>query len=181
VLAMMVLLIMTIIGLVSSQSVVTENYIIRNQAIHKQNINMVESALMVGLQQFMQIPDDDPVNFDINNPADTWLNNIRDTWAATDWYTENNMASILDGTNSAPVPDTQIQTIREEAGNIRTSIVGWETVTLASGGGESLRVSSPRQSSVWRQGKILAEYVSDHTQYGRLRMEIGIKRRIPIN
>ena len=181
VLAMMVLLIMTIIGLVSSQSVITENYIIRNQAIHKQNINMVESALMVGLQQFMQIPDDDPENFDINNPADIWLNSIRDDWAANDWYDADNRELILDATNSEPVPDSQIQVIRKEADNIRTSIVGWETVTLAGGGSESLRVSSSRQTSVWRRGRILAEYMSDQTQYGRLRMEIGIKRRIPIN
>ena len=66
VLVLLVLTIMTVLGIVSSDSVVTENFIVRNVGIHQQNVSILDSALMVGLQQFMQISDADAGNFDAN-------------------------------------------------------------------------------------------------------------------
>ncbi len=45
-LAMLILLLMTIIGISATNTSITESYIIRNVGIHKQNISMVESAAL---------------------------------------------------------------------------------------------------------------------------------------
>ena len=50
VLALMIMAVMMVIVIASSDTVVTENFIIRNVGIHKENVNLVESALMQGLQ-----------------------------------------------------------------------------------------------------------------------------------
>ena len=192
--AMMVLVIMTVIGLMSSRTVVTENYIIRNQGIYKQNVNMVESALMEGLQRFMQLAPDDQDIVDVNGSGLAWVNNMDDTWAAVDWYAQNSSALILNAGNSMDFTVitadrsaiAQDLTNRGEAatGNLRVAFVGWDIVTVPGGGSESLGVGS--NDPVWREGRIIGEYASrtaggaDHG-YGMLRMEIGVKRRIVIN
>ena len=91
VLVLMVLVIMTLIGIASTDSLVTENFIIRNVGIHKQNASLVDSALMLGLQQFMQLDNSNPDNFD---PAlNVWINDETITTAGapeelinTIWY-----------------------------------------------------------------------------------------------
>ena len=102
VLVLMVLAIMTVIGIVSSQTVVTENYIIRNVGIHKQNISLVESALMQGLQRFMQILDNDPDNFNPNLLPNDWLNDRNNAANPINinWYEEYFTARCLNVNNS---------------------------------------------------------------------------------
>lgn len=186
IIALMALVIMTVIGLMSSQTVVTENFIIRNQGIYKQNINMVEAALMEGLQLFMELEADDPDIVDVNTSGLAWINNMGDAWAAFDWYTQDSSDRILDAGNSLAINTPQILGDRGEAaaGNLRTAFVGWGIVTLPGGGSESLAVGS--NDPVWRQGRLMSEYVSrtgggaDHG-YGLLRMEIGVRRKIILN
>ena len=48
VLALMIMAIMMVIGITSSETAITENFIIRNVGIHRENVNLVESALMRG-------------------------------------------------------------------------------------------------------------------------------------
>lgn len=183
--ALMVLVIMTVIGLMSSRTVVTENFIIRNQGIYKQNVNMVEAAIMETLQRFMQLEPDDANIVNVNASALTWINDINDSWAATDWYTETS-ALILNAANSMTIvtPADLIQRGEAATGNLRTAFVGWEIVALPGGGSESLGIGS--NDPVWREGRLIGEYASrtvggtDHG-YGMLRMEIGVKRRIVIN
>lgn len=184
--AMMVLVIMTVIGLMSSSTVVTENFIIRNEAIHRQNMNMVEAAMMEQLQQFMQLQPNNPNIVDVNTSGLAWINNIKDAWAANTWYAGDSSARILDVANSIDINTSQNLADRGEAaaGNLRAAFVGWDIVQLPEGGSESLGVGANK--AVWRRGRLLAEYVSrnaggeDHG-YGMLRMEIGVKRRIVIN
>jgi hypothetical protein len=185
IIALMVLVIMTVIGLMSSDTVVVENFIIRNQAIYKQNMNMVDAAMMEAFQRFMQIPPDSPNIVDVDGSALPWVNDMHDAWAAVNWYTINSSARLLDATNSLAINTAANLADRGEnaAGNLRAAFVGWETVPLPEGGSESLGVGS--NEPVWRAGRILSEYVSlgggaDHG-YGMLRMEIGLKRRIVLN
>lgn len=186
IIALMALVIMTVIGLISSQTVVTENFIIRNQGIYKQNINMVEAALMEGLQLFMEIEADNPDIVDVNTSGLAWINNMGNAWAATDWYARDSSDRILDAGNSLAVNTPQPLADRGEAGsgNLRYAFVGWGIVTLPGGGSESLAVGS--NDPVWRQGRLISEYVSrtgggaDHG-YGLLRMEIGVRRKIVLN
>ena len=73
ILALMIMAIMMVIGISSSDTAITENFIVRNVGIHKENVNLVESALMLGLQTFMQIRDNNPDNFDPDISNTDWL------------------------------------------------------------------------------------------------------------
>ena len=86
VLTLMITAIIAIIAVASSDMVVTENFIMRNVGIHKENVNLVESALMVGLQRFMQIPDNDPDNFDPNTSPIDWINDRNTAWTTATWW-----------------------------------------------------------------------------------------------
>ena len=55
VIVLMILTVMTVLGIASSDSLVTENFIVRNTGIHQQNLSLLDSALMEGLQRFMQM------------------------------------------------------------------------------------------------------------------------------
>ena len=194
VLVLMVLAIMTVIGIVSSDTVVTENFIVRNVGINKQNENLVESALMQGLQEFMQIDDSDADNFD---PASaTWINDVDDDPTANPlannnrWYETSFASRCLSAansnnanTNATTLNDDNyaLLTTRGEAGNgnLRYAVIGYTPVDLGTSGSESLVVGS---SATWYAGRIVAEYVSANASnndngFGLLRMEIGVKRK----
>jgi hypothetical protein len=178
VLVLMVLVIMTVIGIMSSDTVVTENQITRNMAIYKQNVNLVESALMQGLQQFLQIPVSNPANF--SSSAAVWINN-RNANPATNpiadgglWYQDNFTQRCLTAANSNAAFTLPLLTARgENAGNLRYAIVGWQPVP-----GQPLTMGKP----IWHQGRIVAEYVSVNNAgkdngFGLLRMEIGVRQQ----
>ena len=77
VMVLLLLTIMTVIAIVSSDSQITENFIVRNLAIRKQNVFLLDSAIMRGYQEFMQIPDIDAANFDPNAGLNAaWINDI---------------------------------------------------------------------------------------------------------
>jgi hypothetical protein len=184
VLVLMVLVIMTVIGLVSSDTVVTENFIVRNEGIHKQNVYLVQSALMQGLQDYMQIDDSDPANFDPDVSSTDWINDRNNTAVGDneyhiniDWYDTDppyTQACLNDKNskvaNSLPLLDTRGE---KDNGNLRYALIGWQAVP-----GESLKLGKP----IWHQGRILAEYISKDAGgkddgFGMLREEIGVKRQ----
>jgi hypothetical protein len=184
VIALMVLAIMTVISIMSSNTVVTENFIIRNIGIYKQNVNLVDAATQEGLQEMMQLPDDS-ANFDVNASANDWLNDKDEAWTQAPWY--NAAGRLLDASNSQAATDLPLINDRGENGNgnLRYAFVGWRPFTMPGGGSASIVVSGPGQQTVRRQGRILAEYVSidggNDNGFGRLRMEIGVQRQVPIN
>ena len=105
VMVLMILAIMTVIGIVSSNTVITENFMVRNVGIRKQNVNLVESALMQGLQQFMQLNTGNPNNFDPT--LNIWINDRTITTAGapeelinTIWYENTFTQPCLDVNNS---------------------------------------------------------------------------------
>ena len=190
IIALMVLVIMTVMGIISSDTVVTENFILRNQGIYKQNVNMVEAAIMESLQQFMQIPFDDTDLANVNDNTSDWYNDISSTWATTDWYATNSSARVLSPATSLDITSSQILAVRGEnaGGNLLVSFVGWDVSTYntgegpgAIGGSESLVVGPG--NVVIKKGRILGEYISQdaggaNNGYGMLRMEIGVMRKI---
>jgi Tfp pilus assembly protein PilX len=184
VIVLMVLVTMTVIGIMSSDSLVSENYIVRNVGIHQQNVDLVESALMQGLQRFMQIDDSNPANFNVNASPTDWLNYRLNTNPAdneylinTIWYQNNFTQRCLNAKNSLVANILPLLTTRGENGNgnLRFAIVGWAPV-----GNQSVTVGAG--APVWHQGRIIAEYVStdaagNDNGYGLIRMEIGVKRK----
>jgi hypothetical protein len=184
VLVLMVLVIMTVIGLVSSDTLVTENFIVRNEGIHKQNVSLVESALIQGLQEYMQIDDSDPANFDPDASSTDWINDRNNTASSdneylinTIWYQTTFTQRCLNANNSRVSSSLSMPLLTERGengnGNLRYAMVGWQVVP-----GESVKLGKP----IWRQGRILAEYVSadaggKDNGFGMLREEMGIKRK----
>ena len=180
VLVLMVLTIMTVIGIVSSDSLVTENFIIRNVGIYKQNVNLVDSALMLGYQQFMQINGNFPGFFNVDASLTDWLNN-RNNNAPVDneflintrWYEDTFSQRCLNANNSLADNSLPLLTTRGEngLGNLRYAIVGWQSIG-------SLVMGQPN----WHVGRMMAEYVSadaggNDNGFGMLRQEIGLRRR----
>ncbi|MBR9985148.1 MAG: hypothetical protein KFF68_04500 [Desulfosarcina sp.] len=188
VLALMIMAVMMVIAITSSDTVVTENFIIRNVGIHKENVNLVESALMLGLQRFMQIPDNDPDNFDPDISNTDWINNRTDAWTTGAWYNRGDASTVLNANNSINGNEDEfgnnvIATLanRGEAANggLRCAVVGWRPVVYPSGGSSSLVVGGP---AIWHAGRVLGEYVSvdgggADNGNGMLRMELGLRRQ----
>ena len=177
VLVLMILVVMTAIGIVSSNTVITENRIVRNAAIHRENINLVESALMEGLQRFMQLDPNNPDNFDEDFLNDDWINppsGAFDNAPGTQgWYETSFQGKVLGFNNSLEV-NMPILTTRGEDhnGNLRVALVGWEAVE-----GDKVDYGE----LVMHRGRCVAEYVSlnaagNDNGYGLLRMEIGLRR-----
>jgi hypothetical protein len=163
--------------------VVTENFIIRNQAIYKQNVNMVEAAMMIGSQELMQTPND---QLDVDLAGNDWLvpvTDFRDDNSEDNWYSTNHStrvlqaATSLDLTPSAAIDPLQPLADRgENESNLLVSFVGWETVEYPGGGSESIVAGS----SQLKEGRILGEYVSladgASNGFGMLRMEMGVRQ-----
>ncbi len=78
--ALMILLIVTIVGLSSSQTATTELQIVRNEGIHKQNLYLAEGAAQESIQRIWNISRSDPYQLHKRSPA--WLND--DTINMTD-------------------------------------------------------------------------------------------------
>jgi len=165
---LMILVTITIIGLMSSDTVVSEKYIIRNQAIYKQNLNMVDAVLMEHFQRVMQWADTDPAIKDTNGSTLVWVNDMTATWAVTTtaWYAIMPSDAILNTANSIAVNTPQNLIDRGEQNNLRVAFVGWDK------SGSSLTLPS---RSTWK-GRLIAEYVSPNN--GIMRMEIGIRKMV---
>ena len=181
ILALMIMAIMMVLVIASSETLVIENYVIRNAGMHKQNVNLVESALMEGLQRFMQIPDNDPDNFDPDASNTDWINPRNAAWTTAAWYNRGDVQTLLNANNSLNTNAMTTLAVRGEAANgvLRCAVVGWAPVTYGSGGSESLVVSG---KPVWHGGRILGEYVSadaggNDNGNGFLRMELGVRRQ----
>ncbi len=182
VLTLMIMVIMAIIGISSTDTVVTENFIMRNVGIHRENVNLVESVLMEGLQTFMQIDDSNAANFDPGTSNIDWINDRNDAWTTVAWYNRNDVSTQLNNNNSNNTA-ANLNTLnnRGEAANnvLRYALVGWAPVTFGQGGSSSLVVTS---GAVWHAGRVLGEYVSadaggNDNGNGFLRMELGVRRQ----
>jgi Tfp pilus assembly protein PilX len=182
VLTLMIMVIMAIIGIASTNTVVTENLIIRNIGIHKENVHIVEAALMEGLQTFIQMDVSNPALFDPDASNTDWINNRNTAWTTGAWYNRNDVSTMLNANNStATNAGLDRLNNRGEAGNnvLRYALVGWEPLTLGTGGSASLVVSG---KPVWHAGRLIGEYVSadaggNDNGNGFMRMELGIRQQ----
>lgn len=183
---LMVLVALTVIGIVSSDTVITEKFIVRNVGIHKQNASLVDSALMIGLQQVMQLDNNDGDNFDPDAVLDDWLNNDDTDWTAgtADWYEASFTDRCLDGNNSRDANSANNLPLMDDRGenalpNLRYAVVGWGPLDFTvTGGSTSLVVGS---GPVWHSGQVIAEYVSedaggDGNGFGLIRGELGVRQ-----
>jgi Tfp pilus assembly protein PilX len=76
VVAVMILMVVTIIGVSSTNTTTVELQIVRNDGIYKQNLYLAEAAAQEGIQRIWNISRSDP--FRLERQAPVWLNNIED-------------------------------------------------------------------------------------------------------
>jgi hypothetical protein len=193
---LMALVTLTVIAIVSSDSQITENQIVRNLGIRKQNVFLLDSALMRGYQEFMQISSDSvsaAANFSPNvGPNAGWINDIHndppnpgdpEEFINTIWFEDVFTQRCLFPGNSQVENILPLIGIRGENGNggLRYAIVGWDAVDLGAGGG-SQSLGAGQNDPVWHAGRLIAEYVSvdaagEANGFGLLRQEMGLRRK----
>jgi hypothetical protein len=182
--ALMTLALMTIVGVSAISMSTSEALCVRNIGIHKQNLRLVESAVMEGLQRVVDMEFDGAIS-DLNPKMTTqpWIQDDED-WEVSmekQWCSTTSTGPVLSAGNST-VPegvingtamDNMILSQRGElddgnlfAAPIRYTLIGWDTAPKCT-----LKATAPAR----RSGRLLAEYVSEN--YGILRLEIGLERK----
>jgi type IV pilus assembly protein PilX len=76
VVAVMILMVVTIIGVSSTNTTTVELQIVRNDGIYKQNLYLAEAAAQEGIQQIWNLSRTDA--FQMERKAPAWLNDIND-------------------------------------------------------------------------------------------------------
>jgi hypothetical protein len=163
---------------------ISESLSVRNAGLFKQNLHLVESAVMEGLQRIADMEFDGVISdLDPHRTAQDWIINDEE-WEITmekKWSSATSSGPVLNASNSV-VPEgikngTATENIilsqRGELNDdspagapLRYTLIGWEAAD-----GCSLKTTTP----VRRKGRLLAEYVSEN--YGILRLEIGLERK----
>ncbi|MCU0597646.1 MAG: pilus assembly PilX N-terminal domain-containing protein [Desulfobacterales bacterium] len=181
---LMILALMTIIGISALTMSISESLSVRNAGLFKQNLHLVESAVMEGLQRIADMEFDGVISdLDPHRTAQDWIINDEE-WEITmekKWSSATSSGPVLNASNSV-VPEgikngTATENIilsqRGELNDdspagapLRYTLIGWEAAD-----GCSLKTTTP----VRRKGRLLAEYVSEN--YGILRLEIGLERK----
>ncbi len=191
---LMLLVLMSIIGISSTNITVTESFIVRNTGIRKQNIHLVDAAASEFVQILLDAGLDDTASleiFEINPQMPNhmpWINDTAiwfDSGNLAKWYNPDTVGRVLDTTNSA-VPASisnemlglnyieLIDNRGEWDGDpdnspIRSAMVGWN-FKLSGGGNLNLAAGQP----VLRTADILTEYVSENN--GIIRLSMGVER-----
>jgi hypothetical protein len=198
--AMLLLLLMTIIGISASNTSVTESFIIRNVGLHKQNMNMVEAAAIELAQEaLINIADPSGDNLAESSPVrERWI--VSDTeWANTTspnglssyhdaWYDIGvaGAGRLFTGDGTAfpqytwPGDDFFAEnttaspsgdlTILDIRGEAGDTPLRMALVGWDAAPGSSLKVTAATR----KKARVLAEYVSPN--YGLMRLEIGLER-----
>lgn len=165
VIALLMLVLLTIAGISGIKMAVTESYIVRNTAIHKQNLQLAEIAAREGLQRIVNLDDAAALTPDSGASAD-WLLRRRD-----DPEDDGDGLAALEPGHKVAVAETvtenEVLKQRGENGEVLSYyFVGWETRP-----GGSLKMTDTR----WRLGKVVGVYNSEN--YGRAAVELGVTKR----
>ncbi len=165
VIALLILVLLTIAGIAGIRMAVTESYIVRNTAIHKQNLQLAEIAAREGLQRIVGLDDAAALTPGSGASADWLLRRQDDPDNDGD-----GLAGLAPGhkvADAETVADNEILNQRGENGDaLSYYFVGWE----ARPGG-SLKMTDSR----WRLGKVVGVYNSEN--YGRAAVELGVTKR----
>lgn len=201
--AMLLLLMMTIIGISASNTSVTESFIVRNVGLHKQNMNMVEAAAIELAQEVLiNIPDPSGDNLADSSPVrERWVISLNDWTDAAGfpyrstglsyhdaWYNigADGAGQIFTGDGTAfpqytwPGDDFFAEnTIASPSGDLTIIDNRGEAddtpLRMALVGWDAAPGSSLKATTATRKkARILAEYVSPN--YGMMRLEIGLER-----
>jgi hypothetical protein len=167
VIVLMVLVLVTLGGIAAINSSVTESFIVRNSAIHKQNLQLAEIAALEGFREILTRNDATQLlPGEVSAPV--WIRDMS-LW--------NNDPAVSDESdvNNFPLTDnnsgvTQINTLVQRGeGNddlLRYYFIGWR---------DAPQSSLVMTGSMWRQGRVIGIYNSDI--YGLASVEVGVVKR----
>lgn len=154
VMAIMILAILMIAGIMSSNTSITDIGIARNTIIHSQNAYAAESAAMTGVQALENQGDEEKLQPGYD--SDDWINaDPNDSKASSSDKLEKWAYQSLDVTAN-----------RRGAINPRYRAIGWSHAAGASLG---------QYAPTLKECRVLGEYISD--SYGIYRVELGYKKR----
>jgi Tfp pilus assembly protein PilX len=152
VVAVMILMVVTIIGVSSTNTTTVELQIVRNDGIYKQNLYLAEAAAQEGIQRIWNLSRTDPFRLERQAPA--WLNNIDDFDLTNPGTWDNDGAG---GDDNAEVSSTDADAILAV------------TDRIAEGG--SLDISSETNAHQF------AVFGIGNRNNGRVFIEIGYRER----
>ena len=187
---LMLLALMSIIGIASTNTTITENFIVRNSAIRNQNLYLADAAAMEVVQRVLDAGlENDPNVMGIDEilptmPAHaTWVND-RTTWGYANWYNRDFVGPLLNAANSvAPesILNGDIGLIRHRGDwdgvdpdtcPIRYALVGWSLPEAGAGGGGNQNLAAGQP--ILRTADVLTEYLSERS--GVIRLTVGVQR-----
>lgn len=193
VIVLMLLALMSIIGIASTTSTVTENFIVRNTGIRKQNLHLADAAAMEVVQRVLDAGlENDTLGNSLaiedilpSMPAhEVWVND-KAAWEGAgkyqDWYDRDFAGPLLGNNNSvapASIVNGDIDLIVERGDwdgvnqatcPIRYALVGWE---FKSSGAGNLNLAAGQP--ILRSANILTEYLSERN--GVIRLTVGVER-----
>jgi hypothetical protein len=164
VVVLIVLVLVTIGGRAAIRSSVTESFIVRNSAIHKQNLQLAEMAALEGFREVLTRND----ALDLLPGATVWIRDMS-LWNndPTVNDSENDNSFPLTANNSAVVQVSTLGQRREAANNpLRYYFLGWR---------DAPQSSLVMTSGMWRQGRVIGIYNSE--RFGLASVEIGVIKR----
>jgi hypothetical protein len=164
VVVLIVLVLVTLGGIAAINSSVTESFIVRNSAIHKQNLQLAEMAALEGFREILTRND----AAELLPGAAVWIRDM------TLW---NNNPTVNDPNDNNGFPLTEnnsavvhVNTLghRGEAGDnpLRYYFIGWR---------DAPQSSLVMTAGMWRQGRAIGIYNSE--RFGLASVEIGVIKR----
>lgn len=182
VIALLLMVVMTLVGVTGTDTVITENMIIRNVGLHQQNVNLVEAAVMEGFQDVLVTSSDrlEQTSRGTGVSVLPWKNDI-DIWDGSGGslgteFCDPSTDRVLTSSSTAFAPainwtvpdsiqdgDISILNKRGETGgqNLRIALLGWD------------RIGSLTPGNTIYVGFLLAEYLSDN--YGMQRLVVRFR------
>ena len=189
---LMLLVCMSLIGIASTNTSITENFIVRNTGIRKQNIHLSDASAMEVVQQVLDagLENDIATTLEIDEITPgmpdclDWVHD-KTLWEGAgnlyeEWYDPESRGRLLTDDNNSRIPlsiqdeanGIQLLNDRSEVnGSIRYAMVGWAFKSAGGGGNINLAAGQP----ILRTANILSEYMSPDGN-GVIRLTVGVER-----
>lgn len=163
VLALVILALLTISGITAIKMSVTESCIVRNTAVHKQNLQLAEMAANEGIREILNRQDP----FELKpggSAAEEWMfGKGNDPEIGVVDYDPGDKVTEAESVSDSSVLD---QRGEQKADTLWYYFVGWDASE-----GSSLKTTE----SMWRTGKVVGVYNSE--EYGSAAVELGVTKR----
>lgn len=189
VIAVLVLALMSIIGIASTNLTITESFITRNTAIRKQTQHMADAVALEACQRVLDAGYNDSNSYalDTINPSEApfdWIH-YHGTWDWSDWNDPESYRLLNPNNSNTPQSLSRhfddsvtegVAAVLSERGElggslddspIRYALVGWQPLP-----GDSIKES---EDGRLRSADLLVEYASP--TYGIMRLTVGVRKR----